>query len=418
MLGMLEVTFLSNSMVGQPLLPEGSVIISPRFIPPDASSECIGSPASADDDSARIQQAIEIARGTVFFKAGCYYLKRSLRLRSGLTYLGEGSWQPRYASTLIQTASPDPVTGLGLPIFSVDGVVQSVAIVGLAFDAPFVTKAKGISAANPDALLANSTIRGNYFLIELAECIDTAMVSTRIERNGFGTNGGDLAYTQYLNQGGIPLHHRHIRSVYSGGRPVPNTGENWIVDNVLRSACCETTPGSSTASESMLFESRVPLHIIGNDFEAGDADTTLRIRGVPEVFIEGNWFEANHGQAQTTISPRASNVHLQDNHYVMQGYPKTVNMCNGEQTQGNCFVLEFEPASSTAVIDASLSATHAYIGYEVVTALPSDSDGRALAELVPADLFADCHLTITGPFYLTGVIQLAGMQVGGNPSCH
>ena len=374
-LGMLELTFLSGPMVGQPLLPDGSVIVSPRTPPlPDS---CAGSVGSADDSN-RIQQAIDRARGTVFFKAGCYYLKHSLRLRSGLTYMGEGSWFSLYGSVLMQTASPDPITGLGVPIFYIDGVVEAVAIVGLAFDAPAPpsspTKARGIAAVNSQALLVNSTIRGNYFLIELSECIDTPMLSTRIERNGFGTNG----------QPG--QRHRHIHSVYPGRVPPPAAGDNWIVSNVYRYACCESPPGAGTASESVLFESRVPLHIIGNDFEAGDVDTTLRIRGAPQVFIEGNYFEGNHGQAQMTVSPRGSRVQVEDNRYVMDGYQKTLNVCNGTATTHNCLILEFEPGLSASGVDASLPATQVYMGYEAVGLLPSYGD------LVPADVFAACHL--------------------------
>jgi len=86
-----------------------------------------------------------------------------------------------------------------------------------------------------------------------------------------------------------------------------------------------------------------------------------------------------------------------------------LSVCNRQPKQGNCFIVEFEMASGTPLIDASLSATHVYMGYETGGAFTS------WAELVPADVFGACHLTITGPFFLSGY---SGNQLGGNPSCH
>jgi hypothetical protein len=402
---LLGAAAFTNPVAAQPALPTGSVILSPR-VPPAQTNVCEMPVNPPDDDSSRIQTAIASARSTVFFQAGCYYLQHSLRLKSGLTFMGEGSWHWRYGSTLIQLAAPDPATGLGVPIFTIDGTVDSVTIVGLTFDAPSNSlNARGIAAASRGSLLTRSTIAANFFLRELAECIDTPMFGTRIENNEFGSHGDN------------PNHHRHIHSLYPLANGPPNAGENWIVSNTLHYACCETLGGTGPDSESVLFESPAPLHVIGNDFESGDVDTTLRIHTVPQVFIEGNWFENNHGQAQMTFSPRGSEVHIEENRYVMQeydyvGHPpgskRTLNLCNGNPTSHNCLTLDLESASNNFDVNAGLSATHVYMGYEFIGLLPSYGD------LVPAGVFAGCGLTIIGPIFSVGYDR----QLGGNPICH
>ena len=366
-----------------PSVPDGSVIISPRT--PPTLSGC--ATASAPDDSTRIQQAIDAARGTVFFKAGCYYLKHSLRLRSGLTYMGESSFFSFYGSTLVQTALPDPSTGAGVPIFSVDGAVQSITLVGLTFDAISSAKAIAIGAMGASAILQNSTIRGNYFLTELAECIATPMISTRIEHNEFGVNG--LPNTQ---------HHRHIYSAYSG--PLPAGADNWIVGNAFRSACCVAGPGGGPGSESVFFDSRAQLHITANNFEDNDADTTLDIRGAPQLSVEGNWFENNHGQAQMTLGTQGISAYVEDNRYVMDGYNS--DACN-------LFVLDLEQLPSVSGVAGNLAPTHVSMGFEL-----GGGNCATNAKLVPDKVFAGCQLTITGPFYVQG---FGGAQVGGNPNC-
>src|SRR5690242_18265002 len=98
-------------------------------------------PGTGGDDTARIQHAIDQSTGAVVFKAGLYKLSGPLHLKGSRTYIGEGSWDPRYGSVLRQQAS-------GAPIFSVDGQVFSVTIIGLTFDGAPGTDAKGIGAGN------------------------------------------------------------------------------------------------------------------------------------------------------------------------------------------------------------------------------------------------------------------------------
>src|SRR6202007_3016371 len=84
-------------------------------------------PGLGGDDTARIQQAIDHSTGAVHFEAGVYKLNGLLHLRGSRTYIGEGSWDSHYGSVLLQQTS-------GAPVFSVDGLVSSVIIIGLTFD--------------------------------------------------------------------------------------------------------------------------------------------------------------------------------------------------------------------------------------------------------------------------------------------
>jgi hypothetical protein len=318
-------------------------------------------PGTGADDTGRIQQAIDHSTGAVRFASGVYKLHGPLILRANRTYVGEGSWDSRYGSVLTQLTP-------GAPIFSVEGLIGSVTIIGLTFDGAPGTNAKGIAAAtgNTTALLANSTLRDNYFLTGLAECIDTPLVGTRIERNQFGLNGGSIGLT-----------HRHIHSTYPNQSPESNA--NWIVGNQFSSA---------QGGESILIESGVQLHITGNRFEGNTASRTLRIHGMFQVVIEGNYFERNSGDAQMSFANANSignyMVRLENNFYNLQG-------------SGNKFILE------------ASGATQFYMGYESGTMFPPG------AELIGGDLFAACYLKITGPFRLNGY---TGIQTGGNPNCH
>jgi hypothetical protein len=332
------------------------------FQPAPAQASVTISPGLSGDDTARIQQAIDNSTGAVHFEAGVYKLHGSVHLRANRTYTGEGSWDPRYGSVLTQMA------GTAVPIFSVDGLIGSVTIIGLTLDGAAGTSAKGIAAAPgvSTALLANSTIRDSYFLAGLAECIDTPLVGTRIERSQFGLNGGSPAPTQ-----------RHIHSVYPDQNPESNA--NWIVGNQFSSA---------RGGESVLIESGVQLHLAGNIFEGNQADRTVRLHGMFQVVIEGNYFERNSGAAQMSFGNANSIgnyiVRLENNFYNMQG-------------SGNQFILE------------ASGATQFYMGYEAGTLFPPT------VELLSDDLFAACYLKITGPFHLNGYM---GSQTSGNPKCH
>ena len=142
----------------------------------------------------------------------------------------------------------------------------------------------------------------------------------------------------------------------------------------------------------MLFERGVQLHVIGNQFEGNEAATTVRVNGMFQVIVEGNYFERNSGAAQMTFANTTTSdgpmgnyiVRLENNFYNLQG-------------------------SNNAFIATASGATQFYMGYEAGTQFPPT------AQLIPGDLFAACYLKVTGPFRLNGY---AGTQTGGNPNCH
>src|SRR5262249_22266257 len=82
--------------------------------------------AGNKDDTSRIQKAIDSSTGEVFFEAGTYQLTRPLRLKSARSYRGEGRWDPRYGSVLIQQTP-------GEAVFTFDGTLGSVTISGPTF---------------------------------------------------------------------------------------------------------------------------------------------------------------------------------------------------------------------------------------------------------------------------------------------
>jgi hypothetical protein len=319
--------------------------------------------AGNKDDTARIQKAIDSSTGEIFFEAGTYQLTRPLRLKSARSYRGEGSWDSRYGSVLIQQTP-------GEAVFTFDGTLDSVTISGLTFGG---ARAKGIAAASPTGLLANSTIRGNYFYTDLSDCIDAPMVLTRIERNQFGLHGTNI-YEK----------HQHIHSVYFGD--VVGTNANWVVGNQFSSA---------RGGQALLFEQGAQLHIVGNQFEGNQADATLRINGMFQVVIEGNYFERNAGAAQMEFANGLNNqlgnwiVRLENNFYNMQG--------NGTPNK---------------YIFLASGATAVYMGYEAGTAF------SPCAELTSCELFNAGYLKLTGPFRFNGYL---GTQTSGkcanNPQC-
>jgi len=322
------------------------------------------SPGLGGDDTARIQHAIDNSTGAVRFEAGVYKLNGPLHLRGNRTYIGEGSWDPRYGSVLLQQK-------FGAAIFSVEGFTNSVTIIGLSFDGAPGTNAKGIAAGNSTAVLSTSVLRDNYFLAGLAEGIDTSMVATRIERNQFGLNGPF----------GLATTRRHIHSVYPGGQL--QTNANFIVGNGF---------GYAKGSESLLFEAGVKLHILDNTFQNNDVDTTLRINGMFQVIIEGNYFEANTGAAQMTFANGLTPdgpignyvVRLENNYYNMQG---------------NKYVF------------AASGATQVFMGYE------TGSFFSPTAELTSVDIFQACYLRITSPVQAFRLNGYMGKEIVGNPAC-
>jgi hypothetical protein len=328
------------------------------------------------DDSVRIQTIIDNSTGDVHFAAGVYNLMGTVHLRGNRTYIGEGSWDSRYGSVLVQHTP-------GLPIFTVDGLIGSVSIVGLTFDSSPNIGGRGIAGSTAQAVLANSIIRDSYFLTGLSECIDVAMQATRIEHNSFGLNGGSIG-----------PQHRHIHSVSAGA--ALETNANWIEGNHFSQA---------TGTESVLFENGGKVHFVGNDFQGNAAQTTIRIHGMFQVVIEGNYFEQNAGAAQMTFGNSVfllGNyiVRLENNFYHMGGYP------GGPPTK---FVFDVETSGTHRSFPGQ---TQVFMGYE------AGSFFAPTADLTSAGVFLSCYLWITGPsraFHLNGY---AGLQTAGNPNCH
>ncbi len=232
-----------NNMINRRTLSAGFVLafIATASVPLAAGSVAV-TPSSSGNDTSRIQQAIDNSTGEVHFAAGSYVLRGPLHLRGSQTYSGEGSWDSRRGSVLVQQVT-------GSPIFSVDGLVSSVTITGLAFDGISGASARGIAGSSAQAVLADSIVRDSF----LAECIDVAMQATRIEHNSFGLNGGSIGPK-----------HRHTHTVSAG--EALETNANWIVGNHFSQA---------QGGESVLFENGAKLHIEGNDFQGNAADTTL-----------------------------------------------------------------------------------------------------------------------------------------------
>jgi hypothetical protein len=138
------------------------------------------------------------------------------------------------------------------------------------------------------------------------------MSSTRIERNGFGNYG--TAPPQDIKA------QSHIRS-----SPPVGPGDNWIVGNLFRSTCPSTAeyPLPECRSDASLdFDSYGVLYITGNDFEANNSDTTLRVSATAKVVVQGNWFEANKGRTQMLFRKSGSyTAQLKDNYYAVFACP-------------------------------------------------------------------------------------------------
>ena len=305
--------------------PGGASSLAARdsVVPPDGGPDVTVEPDPAsDDDTERIQKAIDRSRYGVFFKTGRYKFSRSLYLRPGQTYRGEGSW---LAGSLLTATR-------GQPIFTVGGRLSSVTIEGLTFGGPC---AKGIASDSSDSSrLVNSVIRGNSFLYDLREGIDASIVSTRIEQNQFGKNG---------EVGCAGRRHMRIRLAVDDSSLLIDqdqanflTGnESWIAYNVFHGSIAQVfTARELTLDESLLvtqpsavrppFRDRAPrLNLVGNDFEGNFSDTAVRIRGVVRVIVDGNWFERTCGSSHIKLSSESRNraliASLENNRYGMSG---------------------------------------------------------------------------------------------------
>jgi hypothetical protein len=305
-----------------------------------------------------------------------------------LSYVGEGGGDLIHGSVLYGT--------LGQPIFTFDQNLDFVNITGLTFDGPVGGRigTKGIAAIE-GRWIYNSIIRDNYFSTHLAEAIYAPMQSTRIERNHFGTAGDIPSWP-----------HRHIYSVPpSSSTGAQVTNQNWIAYNQFFHA---------TGPESIRFEQGAQLHIVGNQFELNDAEATLQINGMFHVVIEGNYFEANAGDALMHFANSSDNqignyiVRLENNFYNVERKCTPDSKPRCEQTIHNNFIF---------LVDSG--ATEVHMGYETGTAFKHASDGTR-TELTSEALFKEptaCYLTIRGPIQLKGY-DGNQTQGNGNPKCH
>jgi hypothetical protein len=330
-------------------------------------------------DTTRIQYVIDntVSNGAVYFKPGLYKLNGPIHLRGGRTYIGAGGPDAHSGSVLMQMATNSPKSDPGLPIFSVEGQIYQVRIIGLTFDGLPGVNARGIAAGDSAGILLISTIRDNYFLTGLSECIDVPMEVTWIERNHFGVNS--------VNGGWIGNRHRHIHSIYPGVEE--QTTANWVSKNLFAKA---------RGSESVLFESGVQLHITDNQFENNGADTTLQINGMLQVVIDGNRFDGNRGDAL---------MHFANSHHV-----SVLNGNNIVRSQNNYYDMQHCATVCTPVynkfiflVDANsdngqLSRTLVFMGNETGRHF-THSDGTH-ADLTDPAIALACNvwLTIVGPF--------------------
>ena len=357
-------------------------------------------PCSGVDDTEQIRLALRTSTGTVRFESGKYQLSGPLPLQSGRTYRGAGSWHSKYGSTLIQCTSNQPV-------FVINGHVDNVTIAGLTFDGsvkenspdPHPQGISGIKAASgPNTVLANSVVRDNHFFLGLEEGIETPMVFTRIENNNFGRGDPEHA----------PVRRRNIHAMPTAG----GNNNNWVSGNALVYA--------AGGAEAVLFEGGAQLHIVGNVIQTNNTETVLRISGMSDVIIQGNWFEQNGGAAQMIFengSKQLGNgrVRLEDNIYILDVLSE--KKCVEKHyvldvSYENCFVfltsadLQVSPSGSAP---PKRPSPQVYMGYEA---------GYVNGPLVtgPAS-FEECHLHIVGPFSgFYGSVEVA-VQTTGNPAC-
>jgi len=338
-----------------------------------------------------IQQAINSGSGAVYFMPGLYKLTGPLCLNStGRTYVGPGSSDPRVGSVLMQTSPPDPITGLGVPVFAVDRAITSVTISGLAFDGAPGVNARGIGAVDPrqchhtgdpnGGFLFISTISGSYFLTGLAEGIDIPMQITAIEGNHFGVDS--------VNAGWIGSTHRHIHSFYAYAPG--QTTEIRVINNTFARA---------KGAESVLFESGTQLEMIGNEFQDNDARTTLQINGMLQVVLEKNRFERNSGTYIIHFAPSRHGDQLIGNNIV-----RAQN--NFYDMQLNDFIFTIDQAGGADVFmggESGVRFTH--------------SDGTA-ADLTDPSIANSCNAITHAPIYLStiGPFNFADYKAR-NPNC-
>jgi hypothetical protein len=352
-----------------------------------------------------IQQIISQSSGAVYFRPGIYILTDPIVLIQNRKYIGPGSADPRYGAVLVQTHPGAPV--FALPGAAPSGIFGGITITGLAFDGAPGVKARGIAAMDlvpcgytlqPGCtVLASSTISDNYFLTGLAEGIDTPVEITVIEGNQFGV-------ASVINVPSVGGNRRHIHCVY------PDLVENGLHLGEGATTQVRIENNSFTnakGSESVFIESGTQLHIVGNQFQDNDTDTTLQINGMNLVVIDGNRFDGNRGEylmhfarsrhtgqlpvpgdcgSQVCIAFNGNYiVRLQNNYYDMEG---------------NNFIFTIDPNSD----DLMRSANHVYIGNESGTHFTHGSTAADLTDPVIALHCspAEVYLSTTGSFNFSG----------------
>jgi hypothetical protein len=366
------------------------------------------SPSPSGDDTERIKQMLTDIRGNpgmVRFEPGEYRLSGPLPLQSR-TYQGAGIAGSPYRSVLKQFKANTPIFEIDEPLC----FLGDVTIEGLTFDAVAEgvgaikanciretdTVATGITAEGKytGAVLVFSTLRDNQFLTGLTEGIDTPMQGVRIENNQFGLRA---------DPNDSRRHRRHIHSKSLNG---DNTFI-WLSGNYFSGA---------NGREALLFDAVGSLQIIGNRFEANQADTTLRIKDSDQVPIRDNYFEGNKGAAQMIFE----DTHFEDPYpngaeWIIRLEHNFYNL-----HAGNCFV--FLTSHDPEIMHPSqICPPKSPVFARWLSSVPqvymSDEAGvfsGTAAELTGWASFNKCHLHIVGPVHLVGY---SGLQATGNPSC-
>ena len=360
-------------------------------------------PSPSGYDTERINQLLRKPEltGMVRFEPGEYRLNGPLLLQPR-TYQGAGIAGSPYRSVLKQFKANTPIfeiqewcypNGVIIEGLTFDAVAEGVGAIKANCVVETEGEAFGITADGwyTGAALGDSTLRDNQFLTGLTEGIDTPMEVVRIENNQFGL-GADPNDTR--------RHRRHIHSVSLHG---DNTFI-WLSGNYFSGA---------NGTEALLFDDVTSLQIIGNRFEANQADTTLWIKNSGHLSIRGNYLEGNKGAAQMIFEDppedlpgRVAFIRLEQNSYKLRA--------------GNCFVFltshdpeimhpsQICPPKPPVLGSSPSSVPQVYMSDEAGV-----FSGTA-AELTGWASFNKCHLHIVGPVHLVGY---SGLQATGNPSC-
>ena len=242
------------------------------------------------DDTTAIQSAVTSLStngGTLFFPQGIYKVTAAINWYSRVNLVGVGG----HIGSLISATHSGNIFQYANIDFC---IVEKLAFTGSGCTA---FKQTGTGANYTQ----NLTVRDCHFYGQLAECIYGNLIFAKIFDSTFGYYGT------------VGASHRHIASL---GSATNLTNSVFIMGNRFYYA---------KGNESIRFDSGTDLLITCNNFEANTA-LPLRINGIFNTRITGNWFEAN------TIA--TSEIEINSGTYVSDSTPTEVT--------GNNFV----PAAS------------------------------------------------------------------------